>query len=107
MALTLKSSSKVKTFEIYKCRKTVKGEGESRPKCQGQAKGQIHLIGYNFASNYHRLKLGSYFSLRKAALNMTSTLTLKSLPKVKIFETYKLSKILKGEGESQPKCQIH
>ena len=36
---------------------------------------------------------------------MTSTLT--SLPKVKIFETYKLSKILKGEGESQPKCQIN
>ena len=36
----------------------VKGQG------QGQAKGQIHLIGYNFASNCHRdLKLCSYFSL--------------------------------------------
>ena len=28
---------------------------------QGQVKGQIHLIGYNFASNCHRdFKLGSY-----------------------------------------------
>ena len=33
-------------------------------KGQGRAKGQIHLIGYNFASNYHReFKLGSYFNL--------------------------------------------
>ena len=32
----------------------VKGQG------QGQAKGQIHLNGYNFASNCHRnFKLGS------------------------------------------------
>ena len=32
-------------------------------KGQGRAKGQIHLIGYNFASNCHRdFKLGSYFS---------------------------------------------
>ena len=31
---------------------------------QGQAKGQIHLIGYNFASNCHKgFKLDSYFSL--------------------------------------------
>ena len=30
----------------------------------GQAKGQIHLISYNFASNCHRdFKLGLYFSL--------------------------------------------
>ena len=62
-------------FETYQLRKTVKGEGESQPKCQfqnvnvkgqglGRAKGQIHLIGYNFASNCHRdFKLGSYFSL--------------------------------------------
>ena len=42
---------------------------------QGRAKGQIHLIGYNFASNCHRdFKLGSYFSLWKAATNMTMTL---------------------------------
>ena len=34
------------------------------------------------------------------------TLTFKSLLKVKIFETYQLRKALKGEGESQPKCQI-
>ena len=43
---------------------------------QGRAKGQIHLISYNFASNCHRdFKLGSCFSLRKAATNMTLTLT--------------------------------
>ena len=80
--------------------KTVKGEGESQPRCQiqnvkvkgrgqGRAKGQIYLIGYNFASNCHRdFKLGSYFSLGKATPNMTLT----SLPKVKIFETYQLRK---------------
>ena len=35
----------------------LKGQGQSR------AKGQIHLIGYNFASNYLRdFRLGSYFS---------------------------------------------
>ena len=34
-------------------------------------------------------------------------LDLESSPKVKIFETYKLRKTLKGEGESQPKCEIH
>ena len=33
-------------------------------KGQSQAKGQIHVIGYNFASNFHRdFKLGSCFSL--------------------------------------------
>ena len=64
MTLTLKSSNKVKFFETYQIRKTsqnmlgyyaqgiiycweVKGQG------QGQAKGQIHLISYNFASNCH------------------------------------------------------
>ena len=36
----------------------LKGLGQSR------AKGQIHVIGYNFVSNCHRdFKLGSYFSL--------------------------------------------
>ena len=65
MTLTLKSSPKVKIFETYKLNKTVKAEGESQPKCQiqnfkfkgqgqGRAKGQIHLVGYNFASNCHR-----------------------------------------------------
>ena len=55
---------------------------------QGQAKGQIHLIGYKFESNCHRdFKLGSYFSLWNAAPNITLTLTLKSSPKVQIFET--------------------
>ena len=58
----------------------IKGQG------QGRAKGQIHLIGYNFASNCHRdFKLASYFSLQKAATNMTLTLT--SSLKVKMFET--------------------
>ena len=66
LTLTLKSSPKITIFETYQLRKTVKGEGESQPKCQGQAKGQIHLISYNFTSrpNCHRdFKLGSYFSL--------------------------------------------
>ena len=49
----------------------VKGQG------QGRAKGQIHLISYNFASNCHRdFKLGSCFSLWKAAPNMTLTFDL-------------------------------
>ena len=38
--------------------------GEVKGQGQGRTKGQIHLIGYNFACNCHRdLKLGSYFSL--------------------------------------------
>ena len=75
LTLTLKSSPKIKIFESYQLRKTsqnilgyyahgiiycweVKGQG------QGQAKGQIHLISYNFASNCHRdFKLGLYFNL--------------------------------------------
>ena len=60
-----------------------------------QAKGQIHLISYNFAFHCHRdFKLDSCFSLWKATSNMTLTLTLtlKSSPKVKIFETYQLRK---------------
>ena len=75
MTLTLTSSTKVKIFESYQIRKTsqnmlgyysqgilycweVKGQG------QGQAKGQIPLISYNFVSNCHRdFKLGLYFNL--------------------------------------------
>ena len=39
-------------------------ESDSILKGQDRAKGQIHLIGYNFASNCHKdFKLGSYFSL--------------------------------------------
>ena len=73
---------------IYCC---IKGQG------QGQAKGQIHLTGYNFTSNCHRdFKLGSYFSLWEAAPNMTLIVTfyrdLESSPKVKNFETYQLRK---------------
>ena len=75
LTLTLKSLTKFKFFETYQIRKTsqnmlgyyaqgiiycweVKGQG------QGQAKGQIHLINYNFESNCHRdFKLGLYFNL--------------------------------------------
>ena len=71
--------------------------GEVKGQGQGRTKGQIHLIGYNFASNCHRdFKLGSYFSLWKVTPTMTLiwplTLTLKSSLKVKIFETYQLRK---------------
>ena len=60
--------------------------GEVKGQGQGRAKGQIHLISYNFASNCHRdFKLGSCFRLWKTAPNMT--LTLKSSAKVQIFET--------------------
>ena len=73
--LTLKSLTKVKIFETYQIRKTsqnmlgyyaqgiiycweVKGQG------QDQAKGQIHLISYNFVGNCHRdFKLGLYFNV--------------------------------------------
>ena len=48
----------------------VKGQG------QGQAKGQIHWISFNFASNCHRdFKLGLYFNLWKDTSNMTLTFT--------------------------------
>ena len=46
-----------------------KGQGQDREK------GQIHLIVYNIGSNCHRdFKLGSCFSLWKAAPNVTLTL---------------------------------
>ena len=45
-------------------------------KSQNQAKGQIHLISYNFVSFCHRdFKRGSCFSLWKPAPNMTMTMT--------------------------------
>ena len=50
--------------------------GEVKVQGQGWAKGQIHLISYNFASKCHRdFKLGSCFSLWKTAPNMTLDLT--------------------------------
>ena len=50
--------------------------GEVKGQGQDQAKGQIHLISYNFASFCRRdFKLGSCFSLWKASPNMTLTLT--------------------------------
>ena len=91
--------------------------GEVKGQGQGRAKGQIQLIGYNFGSNCHRdFKLGSRFSLWKAAPNMT--LTLKSSPKVK---NEKLAKICldimhrassivgeaKCHGQGRAKGQIH
>ena len=93
LTLTLKSSPKVKNLKTYQIRKTCQGMlgyyAQGMIYCsrgQGWVKGQVHLIGYNFTSNCHRdLKPGSYLSLWKAAPNMT--LTLKSLHKVKIFET--------------------
>ena len=60
----------------------VKGQG------QGRAKGHIHLISYNFASNCHRdFKLGSGLVYEKLQQIWPLTLTLKSSPKVQIFET--------------------
>ena len=75
LTLTLKSLTKVKIFETYQIRKTSQNmlgyyaQGiiycwEVKDKGQGQAKGQIHLISYNFASNCYRdFKLGLYFNL--------------------------------------------
>ena len=40
-------------------------------------------------------------------LILTFDLDLKKFTQSQIFETYKSRKTLKGEGESQPKCQIH
>ena len=40
-------------------------------------------------------------------MTLTLTFDLDKFAKVKIFETYQLRKTVKGEGESQPKCQIH
>ena len=52
--------------------------GEVKGQGLGRAKGQIHLISYNFASNCHRdFKLGSCFSLWKA-LTLTSDLDLEN-----------------------------
>ena len=79
MTLTLKSLTKVKIFETYQIRKTSQNmvgyyaQGIIycwEVKGQGQAKGQIHLISYNFASNYHRdFKLSIYFLFMKRRIN--------------------------------------
>ena len=50
---------------------------------QGWAISQIHLINYNFYICHRDFKLRSYFSLWKAAPNMTCTL---------IFDLDKLAK---------------
>ena len=64
-----------------------KGQGQDREK--GQIKRSNSRIGYNFRSNCYRdFKLGSYFSLWKAASNMTFNLT-------------------KGQGQDWEKGQIH
>ena len=106
--LDLEKFTKVKIFETYQLRKTSQNKlgyyaqgiiycWQGQIQDRGRAKGQIHLIGYNFASTYHRdFKLGPYFSLWNAAPNMTLTLTfdldLEKFTKVKIFETYQLRK---------------
>ena len=60
-------------------------------KGQGQAKGQSHLIGYNFWSSHRDFKPASYFSFWKAKPNMTLTVTfdfdLEKFTKVNIVET--------------------
>ena len=73
--LDLEKFFKVKIFQTYQLRKTSQNmlgyyaQGiiscwQSQSQGQGQAKGQIHLIGYDFASTCHRdFKLGPYFSL--------------------------------------------
>ena len=66
-------------------------------KGQGRAKGQIHLIGYNFASNCHiYFKLVHILVYKKPhqiwPWPWLLTLTLKSSPKVNIFETCQLRK---------------
>ena len=75
LTLTLKSLTKVKIFETYQIRKTSQNmlgyyaQGIIycwEVKGQGQAKGQIHLISYNFTSNCHRdFKLSIYFLFMK------------------------------------------
>ena len=62
----------------------MKGQGE------GQAKGQIHLVSYNLASNCHRdFKLDSCFKVMKKRItyDLDLDLDLESSPKVEIFET--------------------
>ena len=98
MTLTLKSSPKSK-FLKHQLRKTSQNmlgyyaqdiiNGWYQRTRSRSSNRSIHLIDYNFVSNCHRdFKLGSYLSLWKAAPNMT----LKSLTKVKIFETYQIRK---------------
>ena len=76
----------------------LKGQGQDR------AKGQIHLIGYR------DFKLGSYFSLWKAARNMTLTfdldLDLEKFAQGQYVWNISVKETAKGEGESRPKCQI-
>ena len=97
LTLTLKSLTKVKIFETYQIRKTsqnmlgyyaqgiiycweVKGQG------QGQAKGQIHLISYNFASNCHRdFKLSIYFLFMKRRIKYDLGLDLEKFDQGKKF----------------------
>ena len=86
LTLTLKSSP-VKIFEISIKENSPKYAwilctghhlllARSKVKVKAEQKVKIHLISYNFVSNCHRdFKLGSCFSLLKAAPNMTLTLT--------------------------------
>ena len=94
--LTLKSSPKVKIFEISirKTNQNILGYyaqgiinlGEVKGQSQGRAKRQIHLIGYNFGSNCHRdFKLVSLFLFMKSCTKYD--LDLEQFAKVKILAT--------------------
>ena len=98
----------VKSDETYQsgisCQNTVGDSGQCIIYCwkvyvkgQSQAKGQIHLIGSNFASKCHKtsnlVHILAYENLHQIWLwPWPLTLTLKSSPTVKIFETYQLRK---------------
>ena len=66
-------SQNFETYQIWKTSQNMLGYYAQgiiycwEVKGQGQAKGQIHLISYNFASNCHRdFKLGLYLIYEKA-----------------------------------------
>ena len=108
LTLALKSFPKVKIFETYELRKTVKGEGESQPKFQiknVKVKSQVkveqkikftylaitwHLIVTETSNLVHILVYENLHQIWPWPWPLT--LTLKSSPKVKLFETYQLRK---------------
>ena len=95
LTLTLKSLTKVKIFETYQIRKTSQNmlgyyaQGIIycwEVKGQGQAKGQIHLISYNFTSNCHRdFKLSIYFLFMKRRIKYDLDLDLEKFDQGKKF----------------------
>ena len=95
LTLTLKSLTKVKTFETYQIWKTSQNmlgyHAQGIIYCwevkgQGQAKGQIHLISYNFTSNCHRdFKLSIYFLFMKRCIKYDLDLDLEKFDQGKKF----------------------